>query len=265
MAYGRTVARMPDRISPGVIRAQVVLQGISNLPEDRFVNNFYFRTAVPGAFPEETDYANIADRLPRFYNTAGPGGNSIAKYMSSEIMKTTNSAQIRMYHLGEEKPREPHVVTWTLGSTADSARLPHEVAIVGSFYSTRNIPRRRGRVYIGPLNLSALDQTNGRPHAQLRVAVIEAMDALDFAAGGNEWVTYSTVLVGGTFHDVTNGWCDNAFDTQRRRGVDATSRNIFSRVASDEERAQLELERQELGKPTPLPEGFWFGPTPVGE
>jgi hypothetical protein len=256
---------MPDRISPGVIRAQVVFQGVTNLPEDRFVNNFYFSTAIPGQFPVEADYANIATRLPAFYNTGGPSGHRIAEYMSSEILKTTNSAQIRMYHLGEEKPRELHVVNWTLTTATDSARLPHEVAVVASFYATRNIPRRRGRVYIGPLNLSALNQITGRPQDAMRVSIIEAMDSLSFAAGGNEWVTYSTVLVGGAFHEVTNGWCDNAFDTQRRRGVAGTSRTVFSRGATELEQTELERERAELSKPVQLPDGYWYGPTPLTE
>src|SRR5215204_994633 len=254
---------MPDRISPGVIRAQVVFQGVSLLPEDRFVNNFYFRTGVPGEFPEETDYAAIDSQLVTFFNTTGPSGNPVCKYMSSEIVKTTGTAQIRKYHLGEEKPREPHVTTWALGTTADSARLPHEVAVVGSFYSTRNIPRRRGRVYIGPLNLSALNQTTGRPTDAFRVAIIESMDRLSDAEGPTQWVTYSTVLVGGAFHDVTHGWCDNAMDTQRRRGVAGTSRSIFSRGASAQEQVALTAERTELAKPLELPEGYWFGPTPL--
>jgi hypothetical protein len=114
-----------------------------------------------------------------------------------------------------------------LATTADSTRLPTEVAVCGSFYADRNIPRQRGRLYIGPLNLSALDQSTGRPHSGIMNAIAEGMERITTLGTTLQWVAYSTVAVGGSWLPVDNGWVDNAFDIQRRRGIEASSRIVW--------------------------------------
>jgi hypothetical protein len=223
---------MPDRISPGIIRTQVVFQGASQLPEDRFINTFHFRHVDGSPGIDSADLAEIDARLTAFYNTPGPSGNSISKYLSGEIVKTSEAAQFRSYDLGEAHPREPHITTWTPAATADAARLPTEVAICGSFYGSRNIPRQRGRVYIGPLALGALDQSTGRPHSAARVAIAESLEYLAESGTLLDWVAYSTVNPAGSSVSVTDGWVDNAFDTQRRRGIEATARTVWTATPS---------------------------------
>lgn len=219
---------MPDVIAPGHIRAQAVFQGASLLPEDRFVNTFTFRTGNLGEDPVVAgDFTTIAAALVDFYNVAGPSGNSVQRYMSADIVRSADAAEIRMYDLGNLHPRPPHVVEWTVGANALNTRLPSEAAIVGSFYGFRNIPRQRGRIYVGPLNLDALNQANGRPADGARQAIAEAMGDLIGSTGVIDWVVLSTVPPGFTSIKVSNGWVDNAFDTQRRRGIATTSRIVF--------------------------------------
>jgi hypothetical protein len=62
-------------------------------------------------------------------------------------------------------------------------------------------------------------------------AIAWGQNLLDFsqATPSCVWVVNSTI--GDPLENtvlITNGWCDNEFDTQRRRGRDATSRTTFT-------------------------------------
>lgn len=85
--------------------------------------------------------------------------------------------------------------------------------------------RRRGRVYFGPLGGAA--EASGRPGTTLLSAVVAFGAALlsESNLADWTWVVYSTVNNGGA--PVTNGWVDNSFDTQRRRGLEWTARTTF--------------------------------------
>jgi hypothetical protein len=110
--------------------------------------------------------------------------------------------------------------------------MPPEVAICLSYQAAKisGVPqaRRRGRVFIGPLNTSAMG-TDGRPATAFINALVGAADALKDPAGAPDWdwstwssfdPTVSTVI--------DNGWVDNEFDTQRRRGRKYTTRTTFT-------------------------------------
>jgi hypothetical protein len=58
---------------------------------------------------------------------------------------------------------------------------------------------------------------------------MEAVALDSNTALGYTWVAYSGKLGTGTV--VTNGWCDNSFDTQRRRGQDPTVRDTWEQEA----------------------------------
>jgi len=72
------------------------------------------------------------------------------------------------------------------------------------------------------------NDTDGRPTPAMVTALAAAGGALltaSTAAATWAWLTYSTVAPGYT--QVVNGWVDNEWDTQRRRGRAATSRTTF--------------------------------------
>lgn len=219
---------MPEPLVPGVVRAQVVFQGTSNLPTDRYVNTFHFQNPNPvaGTVPPGA-HAEIHDRLVDFYNTVRSTATiKVASFLSVLVSRAADGAQIRQYDLQDETPREPHVTTWTVGSADAGARLPPEVAICASFYNERNIPRQRGRIFLGPLEWTCIDGATGRPNTIARQTLCDAMEAL--AAGNDvmDWCTLS--LTGGVRHGtVTAGWVDNEADTQRRRGAEVTARTTW--------------------------------------
>jgi hypothetical protein len=149
--------------------------------------------------------------------------------------------ETRAYKLGDAHgagvTREPLIREYQNGSPATAASLPSEVALCLSFYAGRNLPRRRGRVYIGPLLTMAAftdSTTTGivRPSDSLRTAMTASAKTLQASAvtAGLRWCVLSQS--DSNLKDITAGWVDNAFDTQRRRGEDASSRMTWTSQAA---------------------------------
>lgn len=207
----------------GMIRVQAIWQAMTGLPEDRFVNTFHFRstTTVDAAVLEAA-----ADRVREFYygDHSGTSSTPLVQWMPASSIDASKS-ELRVYDLVQPAPREPAIfgMDGTLGA---GAPLPSEVAMCLSYYSQRNIPRQRGRIYLGPLlsnaNFEAGDGQS-RPHNSLRDSALAAGQWL----GGSdtlEWVVASQAGADPVGRRITDVWCDNAWDTQRRRGVAATGR-----------------------------------------
>nr|CRY96681.1 hypothetical protein [uncultured prokaryote] len=116
-------------------------------------------------------------------------------------------------------------------------RLPSEVSIVSSFRAQRQpgvSPRStRNRVYIGPLRSAALDETTGRVADASRQLIAQAFfDFLQAVADRLDvynWVIRSPTL--GLSWPIFEGFVDNAFDTQRRRGVESSARSTWNRAS----------------------------------
>jgi hypothetical protein len=198
-------------------------------PEDVFTNTWYFRNDLVGGDPNGMA-ENIKTALTAFYFSTS---NDIGPYMSAKVKR--EGALIKIYDLGQPLPRTPIVKTIAISAAGTSAlSLPNEVAIVLSFYATNNRPRRRGRVYLGPWNSSALaaadnTQADARPVSTLRSIIANRALNLMNSTLPLQWVVRS---LGGTkvpldqpgMYEVTAGWIDDAFDTQRRRGAASMSR-----------------------------------------
>ena len=123
---------------------------------------------------------------------------------------------------------------WTMPTAAGSQDLPAEVAVCASFRasyaglaeesgSTRPRARRRGRVYLGPVMTNILGVTAGETHvgASFPTVVVAAMEALrtDTATSWGVWSRADAAT-----SPVVAEWCDDAFDTIRKRGPKATTR-----------------------------------------
>lgn len=201
-----------------IIRAQVELTKDSGLTEDSAVNVWHF-TGTVGA----TDGAKIAQNLEDFYV-------AIDANLSSEL---TGNGIVKCYEVVAGPSGPPfyqETITFIPGS---SNPLPSEVAVCLSYQAAQVVGldqrNRRGRIFLGPLNVAVATTTAPcRPVASELTTIATAADALmtDCAADNVPWVVYSPTL--GSSAPVTNGWVDNAFDTQRRRGVAATSRTLWS-------------------------------------
>jgi hypothetical protein len=219
---------MADPVIAGGLRAQFILRGKTGLPEDRYVTTWAFRT-IDGLPPDAGHNVAVKDLLSEFYvGVTAPQTGALRTFLSSAVDQP--QTEVRVYRLGDSVPREPTIYAVNLGASLTTA-LPSEVALCASFFSERNLPRRRGRIYFGPLATNTNDQPGSiasRPVSQVRTALLESMKRLRSAsvAKGLQWSVLSQV--DGVMRPVTGGWVDDAWDTQRRRGEAAAARQTWA-------------------------------------
>jgi hypothetical protein len=201
------------------IRAQVILHTTSAVPADYVSNSWAFTlasTAGAGAL--------LTPILKTFYD-------SIRSYISPTI--AASGHEIKYSLLPGTPPNYPFDTDlWAFGSGPAGTAQPEELALALSFQGNRvaGFPqsRRRGRIYMGPLNQAAF--TADRPAAAFMTAAANAAIALKTSVaaigGGSSWIIWSQVDQAAV--DVDNGWIDNAPDVQRRRGLAYTSRTLWA-------------------------------------
>lgn len=206
-----------------IVRAQVILDSNTNLPEDAATNTYHFDTtgtAVP-------TLDNILDLLEDLY-AEETATLPLMGLMSNELAAGTG--RIRLYDLADTEPRAPIASREITRTPSTQDGLPAEVALCCSFQAapSSGLPqaRRRGRVFLPWL--TEANNELGRPTQ----AIIDAVGAafVEFGAAADaslnvDWVIYSRTnnnTVG-----VAGGWVDNAWDTQRRRGFKPTVRTAW--------------------------------------
>lgn len=224
--------------------AQVNFQGVSGLPKDIFENVLNFNTS--GAITPDM-LGTIAIKIVDFY-TLNTGSGAVGSFLSGMI--SPHRGLIKMYDRAAASPRPVlATATFTMPSPGSSPDLPAECAVCLSYFTDRNAPRHRGRIFLGPLNGAANDNgnvANGfvavlRASALRLVTVVSsagftAANALITARTGipavpvqtvpdTEWALYSPTAA--TSVAIQHGWVDNAFDTQRRRGIAPTVRSTW--------------------------------------
>lgn len=215
---------MADPIIPDIIRAQIIFHGHSALPEDRFVNSFAFHGVQGFGTDIQEEHDEAVRLLTNFYTVNNGAGATIAQYMTGYA-----SVELRTYNLSSGPPREPIITDPIAGwPLAGAGAMPYEVSLVCSFESAQPGPRGRGRIYVGPLRTTALDEVAThvpRPEILFQGAVREAAVAM---AADNTILQWGVVSqVNGAFYPVTGGWVDNAWDTQRSRGLAPTARTTW--------------------------------------
>lgn len=208
-----------------IVRAQVTFQGGSNLPEDRYINTLHFANDAPYA----THATNIHAALTTFWTVAPPGRNIVGSSISAYVQRLVT---VRYYDMSTGEPRVPTPLTFTLPTAAGTSNVPFEVAVVGSFKGAPPVTaRRRGRIFIGPITTGPISPaTSALPCSVdpgFRQDVTGSMKRLA-EAPAVDWCIYSPTT--GEYVPIVGGWVDDAFDTQRRRGNDATARTTWVKV-----------------------------------
>jgi hypothetical protein len=180
----------------------------SNLARDRVVTTFHIDTDLDFLIDDGEQAEGFAqDAATLFADTMGALGGF-------------TGWEARVYTHGAPKLTPP-IATATAqpgGTPLDPG--PREVALCLSYYATLNQPRRRGRMYLGPWPASQMAERPGTTPTGACGTIAQGLAAL----GGptTQWVQYSPTT--GEFHNVTNFFIDNEWDTQRSRGLRATSR-----------------------------------------
>lgn len=210
------------------VKTQVVLQGATNVPEDRFITTWHFNTGLDFS----SSATNIHIALAKVIGTTTEiNANGLHQYLSEFVLRPF---EMRHYDMTQAQPRVPIISTAVLPAYApgsSASDLPEEVAACLSFHGDAPVTSRtRGRVFWGPLNTMArTDASTGAPVRTSDTFQTQAANALTVLAGDTvNWSVYSPT--GLTLTRVTGGFIDNALDTQRRRGPKTTARTVWGVV-----------------------------------
>lgn len=215
------------------IEAVASIPYFSALPEDVVVNTWHFDWVGTGD-PTNSDYVNLANLIWQFYETVfgAAGATFMAPWMRPAL------AHMKMYDSFEPTPRAPVYDAGTALTVTQSGTVntPTEVAACLSFHgdyvSGVAQASQRGRVFIGGLGAGCI--ANGATSTFPMISstlrtnmggaagdILSTQGAVDW-----QWVVASRVLFPSVF-PVVGGWVDDAPDTQRRRGQDATTRSLW--------------------------------------
>jgi len=234
---------------PGFMRVQASIGYDSLENRDVSVNVFHCRSSDVINAAVLTDVFNAFNA---FYTTWDDNLSSVVG----------TSARIKIYNMDDPPPRFPIMdQTFTLTPAAGAATMPNEVASCLSFEglvaSGVNRRRNRGRVYLGPLAAAAGTQTGAdlRPNVTFRNAVTGAANTHLMPIPGTtsaqtiEWCVFSRSNALGLaigepppltepnynesqlaigYRTVIRAWIDDAFDTQRRRGLRPTLKTVVT-------------------------------------
>ena len=143
-----------------------------------------------------------------------------------------NNHIVKFYEVGGGPPNYPvYETSFNFTAAPNAVDLPPEVALCVSYKNNTNNSvlraRRRGRIYLS--GWGEASNTDGRPTSTAIDALVAAYR--DYCDDVNVIGTLSAVIYS-RVQDITNNveevWVDNAWDTQRRRGVSATSRTSLT-------------------------------------
>lgn len=204
---------MPDYITTATIKTA------DNIAANYATNTFHFNA------DDLTALQLAHNALVTFYN-------AIDTNFSDLVSTAAGGLSITSWDFDASPPRAPVLTTTGTFAGMGIGPLPTEVSLCISFQGTRisGVPqaRRRGRIYVPFLQETANDAT-ARPSAGLVSSLATSAQALltaSDAAATWTWEIWSAAGPG--FTTVTDGWVDNEWDTQRRRGRKATSRTTFT-------------------------------------
>lgn len=216
------------------IRAIVALHSMSGLPEDDAMNVWHFGTNQSDV---EAMASDVHDKLTSFYDDIG------SIYSANTL---DGNMTVKYYDLEDVAPRVPVFEdTHVMANLSDADALPTECAIVLSYHAAAisggNPRRRRGRLFLGPLDAGTSSTASGLVTVGGGIRTIIAGAASSVLAGndvlGTYWIVFSPTNAGAqpwSGADLTAGssvvvagYVDDAFDTQRRRGTAATTRTTF--------------------------------------
>lgn len=216
------------------IRAMVVIPRHTAIPADAVSNTWHF---FAGHTVTGTDADLVAARVLTFYED-DTLGQSVGSFMGP--MLNGAGTVFKIYDLSDPEPRSPILevnLEITIPTGGSAVPPPSESAVAMSYQAVQEsgIPqaRRRGRIYLGPFSDLAAERVSNisRPKQVLRDTIQSSAEVLQATNdSGLYWTVYSTAGAGppAVGPEVTNGWIDDAWDTQRRRGELATERTLWS-------------------------------------
>lgn len=168
-------------------------------------NTLYF---VIDGLPSDEQIGDVASDVADIYRARGWTQGS--------------TVEVRAYKMADETPR-PEIAFETRAPTGVYPDGPAQVALCLSYYSGRNLPQQRGRIYLGPWG-----KPGELPTSTNQTELLNFATSLAGVGGVNvDWSVYSpTRALAGEdpSQSISNVWVDNSWDIQRRRKVAASNR-----------------------------------------
>jgi hypothetical protein len=204
-----------------IYRIMHIMHAADALAADDVVNTYH--VVAPDTYDISTGWTAVDTAIKTFYN-----------FMLAYTSVDYNAHRgIKWYNLADPQPRVPiHVIDYTYTGTIGTTSAPHEVSLAVSFHAqifSGDVGRRhRGRVYLGPF--TALTASVARPGSSSVTAIAGAFDTMRLAIPSG---TSSNVHLAvysrkdNVAREVIGGYIDDEWDTQRRRGMRASSRTTF--------------------------------------
>jgi hypothetical protein len=241
------------------ILAVVTIPHTSGFPEDSVQNTWAVAApAVDFNLPVQSDpiFGAIAD----FYRQPPPNmGNSVGGFLSAGLSRAAMACSIKAYDLTGKLNGAPHgspvgEFKFTLPAALGGSPLPEEVALALTLRAAgwteraveapdgpdegsagdRPKSRQSGRVFVGPFQSFGAEIVNGRsrPTAELRSNLTWGAETMRralalqnarLAVWSRKEATFHPMHIEGAPSQGSFS-CDNAWDTQRRRGAAPTIR-----------------------------------------
>jgi hypothetical protein len=186
-----------------LIRLQASCAADSVLARDRTVNTLHF--SVPSIGFGDDDFCTSAAALFETW------------YGAREIVCKT-------YDADDAPPNFPRGEAIRNEGAAPNSGSPREVALCLSYYGARNLPRQRGRIYLG-IGTASKAASGGRPPMVLREQALVFADGIANLGGVDvDWQVYSPTA--GLSENVRTAYVDDEWDTMRSRGLRPTTREL---------------------------------------
>lgn len=166
---------------------------------DAIVNTLYFN--VSGSV-DEPDYESL--------------GNDLFTAWAARSWARGRFLDIRGYNMDDAEPRPQRFIRRELN--AGTALLGvNQVALCLSYYADRNLPRQRGRLYLGPWNATTPNASSIQTGL-----VMELPPALAAIGGLNvDWSLWSPTTQ--THTRINHAWVDDSWDIIRSRKLPAVA------------------------------------------
>jgi hypothetical protein len=170
---------------------------------------------------------------PVFHNTGGIftttdwssfADSWIAAFKTWSGIGTTSQIGVKIYDVAGPPPHEPIVEKLVNPGVAAGVGSPREIAVCLSFNALPATKRTRGRLYVPFYWLFPASSLADRPNATVRAKVGSLAGVLAGLGGVDiDWSVHSPTT--GQTKKVEHWWVDDEWDTQRRRGLLATTRD----------------------------------------
>lgn len=185
----------------------------SAVARDSVVNTWHFLADDPTVLE-----AGPVVQLTTFYD-------ALKGYRSKAVNPA--ASWYRAYDLDDDEPRAPVLEEQFNSGTTATTAAPPELAICMSYEAphTSGEPqrRRRGRIYLGPWGVNAIDTSDPIIKSSLMGDLVTAtQNLLDASQAATTWSWQIYSRMNEASIEVVHAWVDNAWDIQRRRGVPPT-------------------------------------------